>query len=276
MEQVGTVRAAAWIYLLGGVVSCASCGWRRSVLEDLRLLGAKYLLVCGGLFSAYMICLYMAVGLSVDRSQVVEVGLINYLWPALTLILAVPLLHRRVRFPRLVLGMSLAILGTYLATVEPRHGFSSLASNSWHRVTPYLLALLAAILWAFYSNLSRLWGENDKGSAVPIFILATGVILLCLVPVFGNDGSWTWRALWNLLYMAIVPTFLAYVSWDLAIRRGDFVLLATFAYLTPLLATLISAVYLGVRPGPRLWIACLLVVAGAWVCNWAFKQKLCS
>jgi drug/metabolite transporter (DMT)-like permease len=118
-EQVGTVRAAAWICLLGGVVSCAICGWRMSVLEDLRLLGAKHLFICGGLFSAYMICLYTAVGLSVDRSQVVGVGLINYLWPALTLILAVPLLHRRVRFPRLVLGMSLAVLGTYLAAVDP-------------------------------------------------------------------------------------------------------------------------------------------------------------
>jgi drug/metabolite transporter (DMT)-like permease len=108
---------------------------------------------------------------------------------------------------------------------------------------------------------------------VPIFILATGVILSCLTPLFGNHSHWTPRVVWNLLYMALVPTFLAYVSWEKAIRQGNFVLVATFAYLTPLLATLIGAVYLGVRPGSSQWIACLLVIAGAWVCNWAFEQK---
>jgi drug/metabolite transporter (DMT)-like permease len=48
-----------------------------------------YLWGCGLLFVVYEICLSVAVGLAHDRSQAMEIGLINYLWPSLTIVLAV-------------------------------------------------------------------------------------------------------------------------------------------------------------------------------------------
>ena len=40
-------------------------------------------------------------------------------------------------------------------------------------------------------------------------------------------------------------------------------LVAACSYLTPLLSCFVSCAYLKVWPGPRLWIACLLVVFGS-------------
>ena len=67
--------------------------------------------------------------------------------------------------------------------------------------------------------------------------------------------------------MALLPALLAYGFWDSAMRRGNLVLVASVAYLAPVLSTTITSLYLHVTPGRNLWIACGLVVAGAVVCK---------
>jgi hypothetical protein len=60
-------------------------------------LPKRYLFGCGALFVSYEVALYLAVGLSVSDQQVLVVGLINYLWPALILLTAIPILRYRAR-----------------------------------------------------------------------------------------------------------------------------------------------------------------------------------
>jgi drug/metabolite transporter (DMT)-like permease len=274
-EQVGTFRAVASIYLLGGLVTCAVVIVQGMTLRSLARVGVKYLLGCGGLFTAYMVCLYLAIGFSIDREQAITVGLINYLWPALTLILAVPILRKPARGGRLLLGITVACLGIFLSIGSAGHRFSwNLLQQQGAAAVSYWLALAAAVLWALYSNLSRRWGTNSSGEAVPAFLLATGIFMFFLTLGIPEEGHWTKRAILNLTYLALVPTSLAYIFWDIAVRRGNFVLVATFGYLTPLLSTWISVIYLGVSARLRLWIACVFVVSGAVVCNWAFKKDL--
>jgi drug/metabolite transporter (DMT)-like permease len=64
-------------------------------------------------------------------------------------------------------------------------------------------------------------------------------------------------------------TALAYVFWDVAMRRGDIVLVASCSYLTPFFSTLVSCVYLGVLPGMGVWLGCLLIVAGSF---WSWRS----
>jgi drug/metabolite transporter (DMT)-like permease len=44
-------------------------------------------------------------------------------------------------------------------------------------------------------------------------------------------------------------------------------LVAALSYFTPLLSTLISSAYLRVALGWNVWVACALVIAGAFVCQ---------
>ena len=78
-------------------------------------LPRKYLWGCGALFVAYTTCYCLAVGLATDRAQVLAVGLVNYLWPSLTLLLSVPILGYRARW-FLVPGMLVATAGMVVAT----------------------------------------------------------------------------------------------------------------------------------------------------------------
>lgn len=84
-EQLGPVTAAAAVYSVAGTVSLARLVGCDANRRQIRQLPRKYLIGCGTLFIAYMLFLYLAIGLATDRQQVLEIGLLNYLWPTLTL-----------------------------------------------------------------------------------------------------------------------------------------------------------------------------------------------
>ena len=270
-EQVGPFSTAAFTYLFAGVVSLGAAGLAPGGLGRFRDLPRKYLWGCGGLFVAYTACFYLTVGLAADRSQVLEVGLINYLWPSLTLLLAVPLQGHRARW-FLLPGMLVATAGVVVATSQQGGlslaGFAANAQANW---VPYGLALAAAITWALYSNLARRWG--GEGGGVPLFLLASGLALLPLRLVFGESSLWSPRAVGEFLYLGLFTTVAAYGFWDHAMRKGDMVLVAAFSYFTPLFSTLVSVIWLDVTPGAAIWVACALVIAGALTCRLAVVEK---
>jgi drug/metabolite transporter (DMT)-like permease len=98
--------------------------------------------------------------------------------------------------------------------------------------------------------------------AVELFILVTGLVFLLLFWVNAESWSWTWRAGLEVTFMGLA-TALAYILWDLAMRKGDIVLVAACSYFTPLLSTLLSCLYLQVTAGGNLWLGCLLIIAGS-------------
>jgi len=266
-EQLGTFTSAACIYCLAGALGSAVLLARKAGRAELRRLPRLYLLGCGGIFVAYMVCLYVAVGLAASRQQVLEVALINYLWPSLTLALSVPLLGNRARIG-LAPGVVAAVAGIFIAMAQST-GFDwqTFTQNLRAGAVPYVAALGAAVTWALYSNLTRRWASTVKGGAVPLFLLASGVVLGLLRATVTEDAAPTARSVGELLYMAVFPALIAYVMWDVAMRRGNMVLVAAASYLTPLLSVAIGAVYLGIPLTARLWLACALVIAGAVTCK---------
>lgn len=268
-EQLGPLTAASLIYLLSSAWGCIFLMSKSGRFKKIFQLPILYVTGCGALFVFYTVCLYLAVGLALNREQVIEVSIINYLWPGLTLVFSLPILQKKWRIT-LIPGVVLAFSGFYLATVQSgMFSWEVFKGNLQINYFPYLLAFLAAVSWGLYSNLARYWAGNTEGSAVPIFLLFTGLALTMLRFIFPEVSYWTVRAVAELLYMSIFPTFLAYFFWDRAMRTGNMVLVASLSYFVPLLSIIISSFYLQVIIGPSLWIACGLVIAGAVICRFS-------
>ena len=205
--------------------------------------------------------------------EVTEVSIINYLWPGLTLVFSLPILHKKGRIT-LIPGIFLALSGFYLATVNSgMFSWEVFKGNFKISYLPYLIAFVAAISWGLYSDLSRRWAGHTESGAVPIFLLVTGLILTVLRFVFPEEVHWTPRVVIELLYMSIFPTFLAYSFWDTAMRKGKIILVASLSYFTPLLSIIISSLYLQVVIQANLWIACGLVITGAVICKFSIVDK---
>ena len=271
-ESVGILSATSTAFLISGILTC--CFWSLHHRSPTALFRYRrsYLTVCGGLFALYVICLYGAIGASTSRQQVFEVGIINYLWPALILVFSVPVLRVRAR-PTLWLGILLAMSGAVLALAQQ----GELSWTAWQRHVaaqplPYVLAFVGAIAWALYSNLSRRLGPGAGIGGQPLFVLGTGILLLFLRMAVHESPRWTPEALALLAYNIVFPITLAYAFWDYAVRTGRIVLLASLSYMTPVLSTGVSAVLLQMAPGTTLWVACALVIAGAGICKMSVQE----
>ncbi|MBN1671545.1 MAG: aromatic amino acid DMT transporter YddG [Kiritimatiellae bacterium] len=270
-EQVGPLTSGALAYLISGTAGCGYLAARGRLRAKFTTLDRRYLLGCGALFVFYEFCLFLAVGLAADRSQSLEVGLINYLWPTLTLAFSVPLLRMRARV-WLVPGVLVATFGVFLVTTQNRTvTWQTFYLNLTQNRAPYLLALGAAVSWALYSNLSRKWAGQAESGAVSVFMLATGLTLAGARLFVDEPANWNGRVVLEILYMATAPN-IAYVLWDLAMRKGDMVLVAAGSYFTPFLSTVVSCLYLAVAAGMKLWIGCALIVAGAIVCKVSLRD----
>jgi drug/metabolite transporter (DMT)-like permease len=264
-EQVGGLTAAVSVYLVGGVLCLFRLGWRGEMMKTLSRPPLRYLWGCGALFVFYMLLLYLAVGMAKSRQQVLEVGLLNYLWPALTIVFSLPILNKKAG-PLLFPAILLAVVGVvFVIGQEVSISWISLTENFAGNPVAYSFGLLAAIFWALYSNLTRRWAK-DSGGAVEFFIPAAGVLLLICRLLNPEAGSWTIRAGLEAVFLGIV-TFVAYILWDRAMRKGEVVLVAAFSYLTPLLSTIVSCLYLGIIPGASLWIGCAMIIAGS-ILSW--------
>jgi drug/metabolite transporter (DMT)-like permease len=265
-EQIGGLPGAAATYTWAGVILCTPLLFRRGALARMRTLPPRYLLVCGSLFVVNLAVLFIGIGLARNREQVLAVGLLNYLWPAITLLLSIILLPNRADLRLLVPGILLALIGEVLAmTTGSAVSLDALLHNLYANPLPYALGLVSALTWGFYSTLTRRWVGGGSG-AIEVFMLASGLLIIAACVATGQAPTWTPRAAIEVAALGI-SSALAYSSWDFAMRRGRVSTVAACSYLTPLLSLLISCLYLRIVPTPGVWLGCALLIAGS-ILSW--------
>ena len=76
----------------------------------------------------------------------------------------------------------------------------------------------------------------------------------------------------EVAYLALFPTLSAYTCWDIAMRRGNLVLVAAASYLTPVISVWVSNCYLGISVTSVQWLATGMVVLGAATCRHGGRQ----
>ncbi len=264
-EHFGPVGGAALLYTISAVALCLSQG-----VPNPRRLPRRYLWTGGLLFVGYEIALALSIGLAHTRGQSLELGMINYLWPSLTVLFAVLILKKRAAW-WLWPGLMLAVGGVTLV-LKGNGDWSPLVL--WHNILSnplaYGLAFGAAIVWALYCNLTRLWSNGQNG--VPLFFCLTALALW--IRYFTTETpplSFSLVPCLEILFMGL-STAIAYSAWNHGIQFGNITLLASASYFTPVLSALLGSLWLGVTPTGAFWQGVMLVVAGSLLCWWATRR----
>lgn len=277
VENMGTFNAAFFINILSGIACYGLLSFKKGKgVTHNRYKFRYYVFRVGSFFILYMVLFNLAIGFASNRIEVIVVGIINYLWPGLIFLFSIPILKARANYFLLTLGMLLAFLGTALAILYGNDvAVSSLLVLDRNRLLPYFISLLAAISWGMYSNLTRKYKFEEDHSTLPILFLISGIIILLLQLVNGElpklhlIGSQHIE----LIYIVLFPSALAYLFWDIAMKRGNKKLITTLSYLVPLASTFISSYYLQIQLNAFFWLACLLVIVGAVLCSKSISEK---
>ena len=265
-EQLGPINGATCVYTVAAIFGIASILRTSELRQRITHLSHAYMLGCGFLFVCYMLLLFLAVGLADNHNQVLEVGLINYLWPALMLVLSVPILGNRANW-LLFPGTALALFGVFIV-------LTSGASVDWHSFTnnlarnpaAYLLGLAAALSWALYSALTRKWAGGREDGAVAVFLPATALAMFLVSLLVDEPREWSIRVFVEVIILG-VATFFAYSLWDNSMRKGKVIFVAASSYLIPFFSTVVTCIYLSVPQTLKLWLGCGILIVGS-ILSW--------
>lgn len=265
-EVFGATGGGALIFSASAAFATVAVGWPK-----VRELPRAYLFGSGALFVAYEIALALSVGMAHGRAQALELGMINYLWPSLTILLATLMRQQRGSW---LLPPAILLCFAGIVWVMKGDGAWSPAllwRNVQDNPPAYALAFGAAILWAVYSVLTRRVGNGKN--AVPLFLLVTACVLWCKYALSGDPAlSFSLAGAAEVLVLGVL-TATAYSCWNHGVQHGSITMLATASYFAPVLSALLASAWLGVRPGAGFFQGVVMVTAGSFACWWATRRR---
>lgn len=265
-EQLGPIGGAAMIYSVSAVFLLIFLGAPR-----FKVFSLKYLLIGGALFVSYEICLSLALGMANNRIQAVEMGVINYLWPSLVVLLAVFSSDKPVD-KRLYPAIALSFFGVaWTVGGEQGISISQLAANIATNPLSYSMALAGAFIWAFYCSITKQLANGKN--AITWFFIATAVTLWITYLMSEEPAIvFTSGAAVDLLITGVAMGS-GYALWNIGIIGGNMMLLATLSYFTPLLSTFFSALILDIELTATFWQGVLMVTIASLLCWWFTRDQ---
>ncbi|MFV0446952.1 MAG: aromatic amino acid DMT transporter YddG [Vibrio sp.] len=268
-EQFGPIAGAALIYTAASLFLILVMGFPK-----LKRFSLKYLVIGGGLFVSYEICLALALGMANDRHQAMQMAVVNYLWPALTVLLAV-LTSKKATNILVYPSVALAFVGVaWTITGEQGLSVSAISENVATNPVTYFMAFIGAIIWAVYCNVTKTLANGQN--AITLFFIMTAMSLWIKYAVSVEGAvQFTLSSTLNLALAGIVMGS-GYALWNVAILRGNMMLLATLSYFTPVFSTLFSSAILGVTLGVSFWQGVVMVTIGSLICWWVTRNKVDS
>ncbi|MCF0253621.1 MAG: aromatic amino acid DMT transporter YddG, partial [Duodenibacillus sp.] len=236
-ELCGPALGVSVMSAMAAVILGRVCGVPR-----LSAFRPRYLILGVGAAAACEFFFALSLAISDGGRQTLEVGMVNYLWPCLTLAAAIVFNGQKAR-PWVVLGLAVAFAG--IMTVMSGDGgldLAAMAARMRSNPLSYLLALAGAVCWALYCSATRAWAGGLNPVAL-IYAINAAVFGVLYAAGFGPRVALTWQGAGVALVAAVVMGS-AYAAWTHGVLKGSMTALAIASYFTPVLSCLFGAVLL--------------------------------
>ena len=264
-EGLGAVGGAAMIYSLSGLLLIFTIGF-----PNLRQIPRRYLLAGSVLFVSYEICLALSLGYAATRSQAIEVGMVNYLWPSLTIVFAILFNGQRSTL-WVIPGLAVSLLGVcWVLGGEQGLHLDDIMRNVISSPLSYALAFAGAFIWAAYCTVTSKFANGQNG--ITLFVLLTA-LSLWVKYAFSEQPQmvFTLPVVVKLIMCSVALGF-GYAAWNIGILHGNVTVLAAVSYFTPVLSAALAAVLLNSPLSFSFWQGALMVCAGSLLCWYATRK----
>ncbi|AWV85591.1 MULTISPECIES: aromatic amino acid DMT transporter YddG [Acinetobacter] len=273
--NIGADLAVLFMYSLSAVLLFALFR-----IPNLKQIPRKYLFGATALFVVYEICFSYAIALAQNAQQAIEISLVNYLWPSMTILMLI--LFKELNFNKwVILGLGISLAGVfYIQTGNGAIDLATVISHMQSNPLSYGLAFVGASLWSLYCVMTKKYSQGHN--PISLFFIATSLVLwlkmLVLHPeqfvhIVQIDAT-------TLMYMLMVSTVtgLGYAAWNIGINRGNITMLVTLSYFSPIFSSIMSMWILQTPLSKTFWLGAIMVTLGSFVCwistNWhELKQR---
>jgi drug/metabolite transporter (DMT)-like permease len=264
-SALGPTGGAALVYTVASLLLLVTVGPTR-----VRAMPRRYLAWGSLLFVAYEMCLALSIGYAHSHRQAIEVGMVNYLWPAMTMLFAILFNGQKARWT-IVPGFALAVLGVCWVLggdggIDP----AAMAANVQDNPLSYGLAFTGTLIWAGYCTITAKYAKGQNG--VTLFFMLTALALWAKFLIVGGEQMrWSAEALVYLALAAAAMGF-GYAAWNVGILHGNMTVLAGASYFIPVLSAALAALVLDTPLSLAFWQGAALVCAGSILCWLATRR----
>lgn len=265
-EYFGATGGAALIYTVASIFLLLAVGPSR-----IREFPRRYLFWGSLLFVAYELCLALSIGYAHTSRQAIEVGMVNYLWPALTMVFAI-LFNRQKASWLIIPGFVIAIAGVcWVLGGDQGLDIGGMWENVRDNPLSYGLAFAGAVIWAVYCTVTARMAEGRNGVTF-FFMLVALALWIKYVAMGGEAMNWSWQSVVYLLLAAAAMGF-GYAAWNVGILHGNVTILAGASYFIPVLSALLAAILLNTPLSLAFWQGAGMVCAGSILCWVATRSR---
>jgi drug/metabolite transporter (DMT)-like permease len=263
-EGFGPVGGAALIYTCSAVLLLFTIGFPK-----IQKFPVSYLVIGSVLFVCYELCLSLSLGFTHSGRQAIEVGMVNYLWPSMTILLAV-IVNRQKTSPLIIPGVVLAIIGIG-RVLGGNGGFSltEMMNNVMDNPLSYGLAFSGAVIWAIYCVVTQRIARGNNG--ITLFFILTALTLW--VKYFTSpqpEFVLSWHT-WISLLLAAMAMGFGYAAWNVGILHGNVTVLAAASYFIPIISAVLAAFMLDSHLTLAFWQGTAMVSLGSLICWWSTR-----
>ncbi|MCL2898722.1 aromatic amino acid DMT transporter YddG [Brenneria tiliae] len=265
-EYLGATGGAAMIYSVASLLLLFTVGPGK-----IREMPRRYLIWGSVLFVSYELCLALSIGYAHTSRQAIEVGMVNYLWPALTMVFAIT--FNKLKSNLLIVpGFVIAIAGVcWVLGGDQGLDFPGMQENIKDNPLSYGLAFSGALIWATYCTVTVRIAAGKNG--ITLFFMLTALTLWIKYLALGGEAmTFSFHA---IVYLALASAAMGfgYAAWNIGILHGNVTILAGASYFIPVLSAALAALVLRTPLPLSFWQGAAMVCAGSILCWLATRSK---
>lgn len=235
-------------------------------IPKLSKIPKKYLIGASLLFLVYELCFSYAIALAKTAQQAIEISLVNYLWPSLTVVMLI--LFKELKFSIfVVLGLVISMSGIVL--IQTGNGALTWTEISAHFMSnpiSYILAFMGALLWAIYCVVTKKYSQGHN--PIALYFLMISIVLWAKLLFKYSPEELPPLNMDVAPYLAGVSlaTALGYAAWNIGIIKGNITILVTLSYFSPIFSTVFSMIILKTTLSLEFWHGVIFVTLGSFIC----------
>lgn len=191
---------------------------------------------------------------------------VNYLWPVLTMLFAIPILKEPFSSRKLA-AIMVSFVGVLL--VVSQGNFSSIGFGNANGI---LLAFLGAVFYGLFSAFGK---KLSLDTTVSMFVYLTVAFVCSLIAVlfFSSVPVLSLTQWVGVVWLGAFSIGLGFLAWFLALKYGDTAKIANLVFLSPFVSLVFVFFLVGEAIAWSSVVGLILIVSGIFIQNSRTKSK---
>lgn len=167
-----------------------------------------------------------------------------------------------------ILGLIIGFVGIYVL-IAPSHHVQTTALNTYGVIA----LLVACAFWSIGSVYSKAADVPKSAFMTTGVEMVAGSLGLLLMSLFTNElQSWhvaeiSARSIYGLTYLILIGSMIGFGSYIWLLKHAPISLVATYAYVNPVVAVLLGNWIVGEPLDPHIWLATAIIIGSVVLIN---------